>query len=661
MINERLAGTISQVERRQHDPLQLEAGVNLLGRTLLYAPLDPQDEIAGFRFLKRFTSHTDAKIKELVGGTFEDRWRKVGFYDVWEASDDPMFKRERTTFHGERHGRTLSDTARIAIVELGKSFVTEPNKPLTVRELDDRLFAMLGPRIDTEAILEELSRKYVLTDEAEFTTLLEVQKGRIRVATSAFNYLMPHIPILGVISTPEKIIPDADVKVIRGVQGSLKHTYDAVKKYPTDENLAGLTIAEDDEPFMFWFAPSLSTLDWELDEDRKRDEHQSTIREKEVVYPDNKGNLHSVSHYQTFSGSRPSSEGSLTISKYSQPPGARNQIMIDFWGKIIKGNPTGRTHIYYDARGGVTIHAQGDLRPSLPEGLESAEEVEMNGDGLKLIWQDISGTGRHIFAMLHFRNPFRLQNPFYDTFARPVYHVTGRPDVFIVSKANPDYIDPKKMPDTENDGLNLPSFNSRTNEQEVRFDDRVGRFAIPHPDGGYALRYRRGADAVEVVLGNRRWECKLIIPNDLDVVAIARSMGRRFTGAMSTVLRDRKFISEQVANHKRLNLVEFDAYTKLSGMSQSDFWQYYFNKIIEGHKGGDYDLIDQEMSRLDVKNQGIARSYMRAFSHWRHQDHTNIPIKVDEDPREQIRFMVRKHNLPLSEEFLRLIERVFTY
>src|SRR3989344_4816758 len=101
MINERFAGVISQVEKRQNDPLQLEAGVNLLGRTLLYSPLDSQDEIAGFRFLKGFTSHPDAKIKELVGETFDNRWRKVGFYEAWEASDDPMFKRERTTFHGE--------------------------------------------------------------------------------------------------------------------------------------------------------------------------------------------------------------------------------------------------------------------------------------------------------------------------------------------------------------------------------------------------------------------------------------------------------------------------------------------------------------------------------------------------------------------------------
>ena len=128
---------------------------------------------------------------------------------------------------------------------------------------------------------------------------------------------------------------------------------------------------------------------------------------------------------------------------------------------------------------------------------------------------------------------------------------------------------------------------------------------------------------------------------------------------MSTVLRDREPIAEQVADHKRLSLVEFDAYARLADVNQSDFWQYYFNKIVEGHKGGNYALIDQEMNKLDVRTQGIARSYMRALGHWHHQNHTDTPIRVDEDPRQQIRFMVRKHDLPLTEDFLRLIEKVF--
>lgn len=668
MANERLTKVIAEVQRRQSDPAALEAGINVLSRTLLFSGIDPQAQAEGYKFLRGFTGHQDAKINELVGEAFDNRWRKVGFYDYWEASSDDTFslsKRDRGTYHGERLGRAISTEAQVTILELAKAFQAEPGKPIPVRRLDERLFAMLGPGNDADQILQELSRKYVLTDDMEFVPLLEVQKGRVRVATSAFNYLMPHIPALEAISAPENVIPDENVRTIRRVQATLGNTFESVKKHHANGVWEGITVREDDEPLMFSFAPDISSVDYELDREKEKSEYEITSREDEAVYVDSRGRLHSVSHYQTFSGTRPSSEGSLTISAYEQPPGARGQILVDFWGKIIKGKPLGYTRMTKD-RGKATIHAEDAFKPALPEGLASAEEVEINEDGLKLIWQDISGVlepGRYRFAMLEFRTPFAVRNPHSRDWARPAYHVSGQVDRLTISRTNPEYRKPKAKNegDEEDEILGMGLRQPRTTEQEIKFDRPTASMMIPHPEGGYSLRYKVGEEAIDVVFKGKGWERQLVIPRDLDVVAIAQSMARRINAGVNTIIRDREVIAHQVADTRRLGLVEFAAFRRLEHVPQSDLWKYLFDQLVEEQKGGDYDLIDQEMSKLDPKTQGIARSYMRALSHWHHQDHADVPVKVEEDPRQKIRFMVRKHELPLSEEFLKLVEKVFIH
>lgn len=202
-----ISHAISSLEGRK-DPKYLEAAIPLLSRHLLYDNPSIEEEIAGYRHLKKLWMEGHGHYSHLANVAMDARWAKIGFYEGSDYADYREF---------EESSSDLIWQVKATIVALGKKF-SDPNaQRLTKKQFVDDFFPFYSSRQSAVNVLEKLKKTYVLTEDAKYAPLITEKRGAITMGQPALRVLLPHLPVLEAIvgrdtTNPEILAADKAIK-----------------------------------------------------------------------------------------------------------------------------------------------------------------------------------------------------------------------------------------------------------------------------------------------------------------------------------------------------------------------------------------------------------------------------------------------------------------
>lgn len=654
MAGERITGAITAAEAQKDNVQHLDGAIPLLSRRLLYESPTPEDEIAGYRYLRGLTTHSDETVRDAAGSALEQGWKRIGFYELHTPSKRfPSFREnDRPYFHeaGWTHsGSGVGDDSKVAILELARR-----REPMTTRQLEDVMTPLIGLQKNFPQLVDELKKLHVLTDEAQYVPVAESVQAKVRMTDAAYGVLAPHLPVLEAISYPEQRIAKEDKQLALAVGREVDRTLSRTAAFWTEANIQDLTMPQERH---FGLA-MIGMLDFELKEGKRgttRPERQEDV----ISFVAEQGRLYQLSH-----ANNPTSDytkESVEVEIYAQRR-EQNQLLINFWGQQVgvrRERDLGKLGVYKSNRGANYIEASGVLTSVLPEGLQDANRARISAEGVIVSWEDVSERGRDIDLDVYYqKSQEELAAP--RRFGRGETYITGEP-THITVPASSESKRPRRRKKAEGeDDLDFSFRGPRTSQKEIALDKDEDSLEVMHPKGRYTVAYKKAEGGIEITFTGRNWGKAMIIPSALNPVEVVRSMGQQLDGVTQRVSDEREAIQQQVANIKHMGLVEHTYYSNFGILPTepiSDFFEdeAYHTKLVG---------IDEGLAALDVDSQYYAKYYMAVLGEMRRSRpiEEKTARQMDEevkDPRQEFRQLIKKHSINIPEELLVLAEEVF--
>lgn len=653
MTGERIIGAITAAEAQKDNVQQLDAAIPLLSRRLLYEAPTPEDEIAGYGYLRGLTTHQDETVRDAAGSALEQRWRRVGFYELHTPSKrfPPFRENDRPFFHEagwtSSSGSGVGDDSKVAILELARR-----REPMTTKQFEDVMTPLIGLQKDFPRLVDELKRLHVLNADAQYVPVAESMQARVRMTEGAYGVLAPHLPVLEAISYPEQRIAEEDKQLALAVGREVDRTLGRAAAFWTEGNIKGLTVPQERD---FGMA-MLGMLDFQLEEE-KRGANRPKWQEDSISFVAEQGRLYTLSH-----ADNPTSdwtEESVEVETYLQRRD-QNQLLINFWGQKVgvrRERELGKLGVYKSERGANYIGASGVLTSVLPEGLQNASRARVSAEGMTISWEDVSGRGRDVDLDVYYQKSQKEPTP--GRFGRGDTYVTGEPIHITVPETYESKL-PRRRKKAGEDDLDLGFRGPRTTSKEIALDKDEDLAEVRHPKGRYTVAYRKAKNGIEITFTGRNWGRTMTIPSGVNPVEVVRSIGQQLEEVTQRVSDEREAIQQQVANIKHMGLVEHIYYSQFGFLPTppaSDHFQDedYYKKLAG---------IDEGLASLDADTQYYAKYYMAVLSEMRRsrpiQEKTAREMNIEvKDPRQEFRALIRKHNINIPEGLLQLSEEVF--
>lgn len=653
MAGERITGAITAAEAQKDNVQQLDAAISLVSRRLLYEVPSPEDEIAGYSYLRGLTTHPDEAVRDAAGSALEQRWKRVGFYELYTPSKlFPSFREnERPYFHDAGwtgSGSGVSSDSKVAILELARR-----REPMTTRQFEDVMTPLIGLQKNFPQLVGELKKLHVLTEEAQYVPIAESIQARVRMTEAAYGVLAPHLPVLEAISYPEQRIAEEDKQLALAVGREVDRTLSKAAAFWTEANIQGLTMPQERH---FGLA-MIGMLDFELKEE-KRGATRSERQEDIISFVAEQGKLYQLSHTNNPTSDPTKASVEVKIYPYRRD---QNQLLINFWGQQVGaryGRELGRLGVYKSNSGANYIEASGVLTSVLPEGLQDAGRARISAEGMTVSWEDVSERGREIDFDVHFQRS--QKEPTQRRFGRGNTHITSEPTHITVPETYESKLPRRRKKAGEDYGLDFSFRGPTTSQKEIALDKDENLVEVMHPKGRYTVAYRKAGEGIEITFTGRNWEKAMVIPSALNPVEVVRSVGQNLDGVIQRVSDERDSIQQQVANIKHMGLVEHTYYSQFGMLPTEPTGDFIgYEAYYEGLVG-----IDEALAALDADTQYYAKYYMAVLVQMRRsrpiQEKTARQMDHEiEDPRVEFRKIIKKHGINIPEELLVLSEEVF--
>lgn len=655
MAGERITGAITAAEAQKDNVQYLDAVIPLLSRRLLYESPAREEEIAGYCYLRRLTTHTDETVRDAARSALERRWRRIGFYELHTPSKRfPSFgENDRAYFHeaGWTHsGSGVGDDSKVAILELARR-----REPMTTRQLEDVMTPLIGLQKNFPQLVDELKKLHVLTEELKYVPVAESLQARVRMTDAAYGVLAPHLPVLEAISYPEQRIAEEDKQLALAVGREVDKTLTKAVAFWTEDNIQGLTMPQQRH---FGILASIGMLDFKLKEERRGSQRRE--RQADVIsFVAEQGRLYKLSHADNSLSDYTREFVEVGLYPYRRD---QNQLLIDFWGQQVRsdyGRGFGQLGVYKGSRGANYVEVSGVLTSVLPEGLQGVSSARVSAEGMTVFWKDVSERGREIDLEVYFQKSQEEPTP--RRSGRGETYVTSEPTQITVP-ASSESKRPRRRKKTgeDDEGLDFSFRVLRTTHKEIALDKGADAVEVMHPKGRYTVAYQKTEAGVEITFTGRGWENKVVVPSQLNPVEVVRSMGQQIEGIEQRVSSEREAIQQQVASIKHMGLVEHTYYSdngRLPTGSVDEFFEdkEYYQRLVS---------IDQGLAALDPDTQYYAKYYMAVLGEMRRsrpiQEKTAREMDHEiEDPRVEFRKLIRKYDINIPEELLVLSEEVF--
>lgn len=633
MVQERVIGAISSLEAQRENIQYLEGAIPALSRQLLYGSPQPEEEVLGYSYLRSLATHPDLHIKNIVGEALNKRWDKVGFYERHVPSKrfPSIDDINRPTYDELSRGiYSLSDEDKVSILELARRFSNPDARPISAAQLEIMITPLLGPQTQTQKILEKLKELYLLTDEGQYTPLIETSRGKLRLGSLAHQVLTPHIPALEAISYPEAAIPAEEVETIKAVGNSTDLAFRTGMIFFSQEDISDSKTVEDN----LIAIPDLAFLDLEL-----KDEERATKEREKISFLDEQGRLYTLVH------SRSSSvfDESITISLSEQPFGVRERLLLDWGGRIVRGEDIGNINLQKDRNDITTIVASGALLPQLPMGLEGVQTVSVSKQEITFEWNDLSSKGRHGGLELKFCTPYKITDPF-SKYARTAKHVAGSAWAVTVQESTESKSHKRKG---EFGG-------SRSSWREILLEKPEEILQIKHPHGSYTLKYEVADDTIKIVVTGKGWENVYTVPRVIDPFTIAQTLEHQVRTVVQLMQDKKDLIQSQVRETHRLSLTEQDILSKLIQVEDPEIRKYLEQRLTETELHAKLRLVDEGLSNLSYKDQRAVMFYIFVLAEGKQRD------TETETPRAKLQSMINEYGLNIPERLLDLCESIFS-
>jgi hypothetical protein len=660
MAGERITDTITAAEAQKDNVQHIDATISLLSRRLLYEAPTPEDELAGYSYLRGLTSHQDEIVQHAAGKALDLRWNKVGFYELHTPSKRFSFRENDRTHFEEaglsRYGSGVDDDNKVAILELARR-----REPMTIGQLEDVITPLIGLRKDLPNLVDELKRLHVLTDDAQFVPVAETIQARLRMTDAAFEVLTPHLPVLEAISYPEQKMTEEEKQLALTVGKEIDRTITKATTFWTDENIQGLTMPQQPH-FGFAF---LSMLDFDLKQQKSG--ASRTQRKVDTISFVTDTQIYSLTHTND-----PSSEfykESINVNTYPNWE-EKNQLLINFWGQqvgIRHIRQSGNLSIYNNARGSNYIEASGSFTSVLPEELQNASSATVSTEDMNINWNDVSKKGKEISLEVHFQK--NQEEVTSKRFGRGETYVADKA-TYIRVPASSESKRPKrrkKTGDVDNE-IDSGFIGSKTNKKEIALDKDIDSLEIMHPKGRYTLAYQKNESGIEITFTGRGWENKVVIPAQLNPVEVVRTLGEQLEGMTQSVSKDKEVIQQQVANIKYMGLVDYVYYNRFGTLPAEPVSDFFAESVKEFYADKEryprLESIDKGLAALDSDTKYYLKYYMAVLGDMRRKRpfEEKTAREMDReisDPRLEFRQIIKRHNINIPEELLVLAEEEF--
>ncbi len=653
MAGERITGAIISAEVQKDNVQRLGATIPLLSRRLLYEQPAPEDEIAGYRYLRGLTTHSDETVRDAAGSALEQRWKRVGFYKLRTPSKRfPSFREnDRAYFHEAGwtgSGSGVGDDSKVAILELARR-----REPMTTRQLEDVVTPLIGLQKNFPQLVDELKKLHVLTDEAQYVPVAESVQAKVRMTEGAYGVLAPHLPVLETISYPEQRIAEEDKQLALAVGREVDRTLGRAAAFWTEANTEGLTMPHERQFGM----TMIGMLGFELKEEKRGGQRRE--RQEDVIsFVAEQGRLYQLSHSDNSSSDYTKESVEVEIYPYRID---QNQLLINFWGQQVGseyGRELGKLGVYKSPRGANYAEVSGVLTSVLPEGLQEASRARVSAEGMTISWEDVFERGRDIDLDVSFQRS--QEEPIPRRFGRGETYVTSEPTQITVPASSESKRPRRRKKTGEDDDLDFSFRGSRTTHKEIALDKDEDAVEVMHPKGRYTVAYQKTEAGVEITFTGKGWRNKLVVPSQLNPVDVVRSMGQQIEGVTQRVSDEREAIQQQVASIKHMGLVEHAYYSLIGRLPTEPVDEFFEDKEYYQRLVG----IDQGLAALDPDTQYYAKYYMAVLGEMRRsrpiQEKTAREMDHEiEDPRVEFRKLIKKHDINIPEELLVLSEEVF--
>jgi hypothetical protein len=655
MAGERIADLITTAAEQRDNVQQLDAVIPLLGRRLLYEGPSQEDEIAGYSFIRGLAAHPDEEVQHTVSRVLEQRWKRIGFYHHYNPSKRYSFGRNERPHYMEggivSSGSGVGDDEKIAILELAHR-----REPMTTRQFEDAMRPLIGIQKDFPRLVDELKRLHVLTDEAQYVSVVESVQARVRMTEAAYGVLAPHLPVLEAISYPEQKMAEEEKQLALAVGKEVDRILSKAVAFWTDKNIQGLTMPQ--EPH--FGLTMINVLDMELKE-QKRGGQKRELRNDEISFVAEQGRLYKLSHANNPLSDFHKESVEVKIYQYQRD---ENQLLINFWGHQVGasyGRELGWLGVYKGPRITNSVEVSDILMLALPEGLQDANRARVSAEGMTISWRDVSHKGKEIDLDVHFQKS--QDEPILRRFGRGETYITAQP-THITIPTSSESKRPRRRNKTrkEDSGLDYSFRGSRTTNKEIVLDKDTDSLEVMHPKGRYIVAYQKAEGGIEITFTGKGWENKIVIPSQINPVEVVRSFGQQLEGITQKVSDEREAIQQQVSGIKHMGLVEHTYYNHFGRLPDdteaiSDFFddKEYYNRLV---------AIDEGLSALDPDTQYYAKYYMAVLGDMRNskpiQERTAWEMDEDvKDPRQEFRRVIRKYDINIPEELLMVVEEVF--
>jgi len=609
----------------------IEAALPILEHYLLYQNPGLEEEMEGYAIIRSFANHPDDYIRAQTENVIQRRWAKAGIFEKITFPEESRFKTLRNNRphyipNTSDNAYSINENTLMGILLLVDNYSYEESVDTSI--FTDQLLRFIGVDKDVERVLENLEKVYILTNRVMYEPLVKKEGDILFLTESAYLHLLPHLPVLKVLTWPEHIVSEEDARISNYIRNRIRTRFEEGINHWNRENYETLAINQQ----RINLYPSLEMLPWELEKQVQKGEGSIPL------FLNNKLVLLRIDRDvdNTYGGF-------LRASYFQQVKGLENQTITDFWDNILRGKQTGNIEIRYRTTGEFISLSGNYISESLNKLRMGITDVEISKDSMNIEWDDVSNAKQGIFLRVSYAN---LQSKRYYRQDIEEDVTTIGPNIYSIEITSPD---PKKTDNT------YPKY-LRNKIHANSLDTR--HLYIDHLEGAVTLDYKKVEDAVILHFKGENWDKTITLPISINVLELFEEAISKFDTIFDYIDTNRKTIQNNKSSCHKMNLAEELAVRKASSSGiQADDPTIHRENLL--HILGTQSLptvnkIDTIMDSLGEKSVLAMKTYIAYLIYKKDE-----MLLLEEDPRKKIREIIEEFELrDIPQELLGYIEKL---